>query len=489
MIDRRAVGFRLAGAAAGLMLAGPSMWGTLAPLQGVALLPILYCDAALRVKRPVVFLAGMYMGLAYTVPQICYLRMPPVITVILLVYFSALMVLLVAGWRVLALRSTVWAAAAAGAFFALMDWVNVTALPMWGTSQSFVRCWSRYPRWITFTSATGLAGIAFVLAALQALAVLAVVRPRAWRRCLAMAAVIVAAAGVLNVVAAQGRTQTHMKVAAVGWLSSESSDCPDVHSADGFETLFAGPVAQAAAQGARLIVSGEMGFFMDGQTRAEWFRRFGEISRRHGVYLAVGCFDTGLNENRLVFFDPRGQVVGHYTKTHLTPFEHSRPGDRRLTIVDVDGTGVGALICQDDNFSELVRDYGRRRVGVMAVPTLDWSTVRSVHLETTIHRAIQLRQACVRAAINGISAIILPSGDVAAKCDHFRDGPKMIIAEVPVAARPTLYARWGDWLVALSFAYLAFYLGRFLGKDAALSRTSIPAGEIVSAGWKILPRG
>jgi len=131
-MDRRAAGFRLAGAASGLMLAAPNMWGVLAPMQAAALGPILYFNAAVRARRSVVLLAGMYMGLAYTVPQIFYLCMPPVITVILLVYFTALMVAMAAGWRVIAGRDTVWAAVAAGAFFAVMDFVNMRALPMWG---------------------------------------------------------------------------------------------------------------------------------------------------------------------------------------------------------------------------------------------------------------------------------------------------------------------------------------------------------------------
>ena len=36
------------------------------------------------------------------------------------------------------------------------------------------------------------------------------------------------------------------------------------------------------------------------------------------------------------------------------------------------------------------------------------------------------------------------------------------MAEVPVGGRPTLYARWGDWVVALSLVWLAFFAGRFV---------------------------
>jgi apolipoprotein N-acyltransferase len=161
-----------------------------------------------------------------------------------------------------------------------------------------------------------------------------------------------------------------------------------------------------------------------------------------------------------LFIDPSGEIVGRYTKTFLTPFEHSRRGDGRLTIIDIEGVRVGGMICQDDNFTSLTRNYGRKAAGVMAVPTLDWSTVRHVHLQTTVHRAIECRQVMVRAAVNGISAIISPAGKILAKCDHFKAGPGMIFAEVCIRRDKTVFSRLGHWPVILSFIYLAFYIGR-----------------------------
>ena len=202
---------------------------------------------------------------------------------------------------------------------------------------------------------------------------------------MAAAAIVLAAVIGLNAAVARGTWESHIKVAAIGWLSRDSGDCPDVHSEEGFEALFAKPVAEAAAQGARLIVSGEMGF-LDRQTRGEWLRRFAEMSRRYGVMLAVGCFDAELNENRVLFFDRQGATINHYVKTHLTPFEHSRRGDGRMTIADVGGVGVGVMICQDDNFDTLVRSYGRTCGcdGGTDAGLVDRAEGAS---ETTIHRA------------------------------------------------------------------------------------------------------
>lgn len=452
--------YRIAGGASGLMLAVPNMWGVFAPLQAMALLPVLFVAADRRVKRSVVLATGMYMGLAYTLPQIVYLRLPGMITIILLLYLTAIMMVLNFGWHYLLGRRVVWASLAAGAFLVVVDWVNFTAMPMWGTSQSIVRCWSEWPRCIQFATLTGITGISFVLGSLQAMGVYAIIRPKL-RRLLAMVgAVILLTTMGVNAAIRRQRPKRTMTVAAVGWISGDSEDCVDVHSDEGFHELFAAPVSQAAARGAKLVVSGEMGFHIDKHTYAEWIGRFGEICRTHDLWLGVGYFNRSIDENRLLFMNPAGEVVGEYTKTYLTPFENCRRGDGQLKIVDVDGVHVGGMICQDDNFTCLTRDYGRKAVGVMAVPTLDWSTVKDVHLQTTIHRAIESRQSIARAAINGTSAIISPAGEVLDKCDHYKEGAGMVCAEVEVFDRKTMFAKCGHWPVVVCLVYLAFYLGR-----------------------------
>ena len=459
MIDRNQFYCRLAGGATGLMLAASNLWAPLAPIQAVALIPILFVDARGKVKKDTILAAGMYMGLAYTLPQIVYLRLPIIITVILLLHLTVLMMLLNFGWHMLLGKRVIAASFAAGAFLVVIDWLNFTVLPMWGTSQSLARSWSAWPALIQFVSLTGITGIVFALGTLEAITVYAILRPKTRRLLAAVAAVIILAITGVNIALQRNNTKHSIKVAAIGWLLQDDGNSIDPHSAEGFDELFAQPVGRAAAEGAKLVVTGEMAFHLDKHTRVEWMERFGDICKRHDIYLAVGCYDKSDEENRVLFIAPNGEIMAQYTKTHLTPFEHSNRGDGQLTIVDIDGVRTGALICQDDNFTSLTRDYGRKRVPLMAVPTLDWSTVKDVHLQTTIHRAIESRQAIVRAAINGTSAIISPTGKVLAKSDHFKDGPSMIIAQVPIHSKRTLFARWGHWPVILSSIYLAWYIG------------------------------
>jgi apolipoprotein N-acyltransferase len=116
------------------------------------------------------------------------------------------------------------------------------------------------------------------------------------------------------------------------------------------------------------------------------------------------------------------------------------------------------MICHDDNHTDISRRYGDRATGVVVVPTNDWRPVRNAHFQSMIHRAIESRFAIVRAASNGISAIISPEGIVLDARDHFQDGPGLVLAEVPIYNTRTIFSRYGHWFVAACAVLLVAHL-------------------------------
>lgn len=450
--------YRLVGVASGLLLVVPHLYPVLSPIQFLALAPVLYLMGIGVVRHRDMLAVGMYMGIAYTLPQIILLRMPLSMTLILLLYITALLMTftLVSAW--LFAGPAITGAFAVGAFLVILDWVNFTLVPVWGTAQSFVRPWSRYPALIAFVSVTGLTGIIFLLGTLQTLFAKLIIYPKQRVKLLAAGAAVILVFAATNLIVRYQQPTRKLKVAAVGWTAGGSSDSGDVSSQQGFRDLFEQPAAKAASEGTQLVVSPESGFHYGYGGREEFLKRFREVACRYNIFLAVGYFSDSEQENRLLFMSPDGTVVGEYTKTYLTPFEDYRKGDGKLAIIDVEGVSVGAMICNDDNFTSLSRGYGRKGVSVVVVPTLDWSEVKGAHLQNSIHRAIESRYAIVRAAMNGISTIISPEGEVLAQIDHFVRGPGVIVAEVPVYGSPTIFSMVGHWPVPLSFAFLAIYI-------------------------------
>jgi apolipoprotein N-acyltransferase len=457
------------GFAAGLLLMTPHFFPALAPLQAAALLPVLYVAASPAFRRRRVAAAGLFMGLAYTLPQVTALRLPVAISLLLVAYLGAILVLFAWLSSYLLRGPAVAGAIAVGTLFALLDWINFTLVPIWGTAQSFARPWSYYPGLISFVSVTGITGILFALGSMQGFLINIYTQRR---RRLSLAAGLVGVVlffGALDLVPRYSNPVGSLRVAAIGWTHRDSRKLGGVDGHEGFQALFAGPAAEAAARGARLVVSPETAFVFDGTiSRRDWLERFRALAREHGVFLVIGYFDETQDLNRLFFMDPDGFVEAEYTKTFLTPFEKYRRGDGSTAVVRIPGYAVGGMICQDDNFTRLSRAYGQARTSIVAVPTNDWRTVKEAHFQSSIFRAVESRYAVVRAATDGISAVISPEGRVLAKKDHLFDGPGFVTAEVPLYRVQTVFSRLGHWPAALSLAFLMIY-GAWLIRRSFLS--------------------
>ena len=87
--------------------------------------------------------------------------------------------------------------------------------------------------------------------------------------------------------------------------------------------------------------------------------------------------------------------------------------------------------------------------------TFDWPAVKSAHFQSSVGRAIESRYAIVRAARNGISAIISPHGEVLARRDHYTDGPGAIVAEVRLRPMRTVFSIAGHWPAMAGAVFVA----------------------------------
>lgn len=453
------VSYRMAGAVSGLLLAIPNIYPVFAPIQMFALIPIFYLGAKRENKYSQVLNAGIYMGLFYTLPQMVSLRMPIPVTLILIAHLVIIMIGLAVGCAWLLRRNAFWGAIAAGAFLVVLDWINFTAVSLWGTAQSIVRPWSQYPYLIQFTSLTGITGIIFLLAVVQALIASALINPIIKRKVIIALTIIVLVFTAENFGNFLQKHVGRMRVAAIGWATKDFQNVEYAQTQEGFEELFVKPATKAANEGAKFIVSPEMGFYINEYDREEWQAKFQKIASEYNVFLAVGYFDASRKLNQLMYITPSGDEPAEYSKTYLLPFyEKCGKGDGRLNIIDIDGVSLGGMICHDDNFTRLSREYGRHKTGIVSVPTMDWKTVKSAHLQNSIHRAIESRYAIVRATMNGISAIIAPTGKVLAKCDHFEKGAGFIVADVPVYRCRTFFSVAGNWPVAVSGIFLIIFV-------------------------------
>lgn len=425
----------------------PRHWPTLQLFALTALLlalgshPLTWSESAL---------IGFVFALGYLVPQLFELKLAPAITAILAVSQSFIWVLFALGCNVLVASTPIHFVLGIACLGTVLMWLEWSLLPLWGTAQNFARGWTSAPRLVQFVAFTGVAGLDWVLFFFAATLSLLILAPQQWQTLLSLSLPLALALALINFLGWNRLKQApKLRVAAFGWAGSSVNATVTINSA---------LVREAAEQGAQLLVTPEAAIQVENR---EAFRRtLQSFASQHRIALAIGYFDNKRNENCIDFVDARGEIIGRYVKTHLVPiFENYQKGQGKTAHLQVGGFHLGGLICQDDNFTDIAGKYGRAQTQLLVIPTHDWAQVKEFHYANSRWRALEFRLGIVRAASQGISAIVSSRGEILAYCDHFKAGPKLLVADLPIEPpQITFYARIRDWFPILSAVFLLWKL-------------------------------
>jgi len=131
-----------------------------------------------------------------------------------------------------------------------------------------------------------------------------------------------------------------------------------------------------------------------------------DFCRTAGIYLSAGTIalkeKDGLKNSALII-DPSGEIALKYDKVHLfAPMGEDRvyePGDS-LEAVDINGVGVGVIVCYDLRFPSMSRTLARAGVEVILVPAM-WPDARIYPWETLLRARAMENQVYV-VGINGL---------------------------------------------------------------------------------------
>jgi len=238
---------------------------------------------------------------------------------------------------------------------------------------------------------------------------------------------------------------------------------------------------EAAKDGPDLIVWPETALPFFFQCIDENHRRVREVARSAGAYFLFGSPSLEIRNDRRVglnsayLLSPDARIIGRYDKVHLVPFGEYVPLSSILFFIDklvsavgdfaagpghepllMDGAKLGVLICYEAIFPSISRAYRRKGATILANMTNDaWfgrSSAPKQHVIMTACRAIENRVSIVRAANTGISAIIEPTGRIAARTPLFEEAA--LTGTVALVERRPFYTRYGDIFSFLSIAVL-----------------------------------
>ncbi len=198
------------------------------------------------------------------------------------------------------------------------------------------------------------------------------------------------------------------------------------------------------------------------------FRTFVEtIARSEQSYFLFGgvAYNSARAPlNSAFMFDPSGRLIDRYDKINLVPFGEFVPGvfgwvnritkeagdfasGTRIVQFPIGGHKLGAFICYESAFPDLVREFPRGGSEVLVNLSNDGyfghSSAREQHLSLVRMRAAENRRWILRATNDGITAAVDPAGRIVYRAEPYQ----ALAADVTYRylSETTPYTRYGDW--------------------------------------------
>jgi len=105
-----------------------------------------------------------------------------------------------------------------------------------------------------------------------------------------------------------------------------------------------------------------------------------ELAEAHNVYISFGLSESadGKLYNTQVLVSPEGEILAKHRKFWIRN-KIFTPGDRQMTIADVDGAKVAILICADARSLKLTRAIRRTRADIVLASLADYATREKVN--------------------------------------------------------------------------------------------------------------
>ncbi|MFM7397246.1 MAG: apolipoprotein N-acyltransferase [Gammaproteobacteria bacterium] len=173
--------------------------------------------------------------------------------------------------------------------------------------------------------------------------------------------------------------------------------------------------------------------------------------------LSLGKEFAWYNKHHLVPFGeffPVPETVRRWMRLMNLPYSDFSRGAAHQPPLQIAGLSLSASICYEDAYASSQIVSARESTALVNVTNDAWfgrSTARHQHLQISRMRAIEAQRFLVRAANDGISAVIGPRGEFVARAPDFE--PAVLRATITPRSGVPPYLRFGNqpflWLVVL----------------------------------------
>jgi apolipoprotein N-acyltransferase len=258
-------------------------------------------------------------------------------------------------------------------------------------------------------------------------------------------------------------TAPHLGAGIIVW--PESALAAPVHMLGGF----LGPEWDAAKRSGSTLVLGQL-------------RRDPRRDVYYNAVLALGDEPQWYAKRRLVplsEFFPVPDFIRDWLQGMDLPYSGFEAGGDAQPALDAAGQKLGITICYEDAYASDQLAVLKDATLLVNVTNDAWfgdSTAAHQHLQISRMRALEAGRTMLRAANDGISAIIGPDGRITSTLPRFQPG--VLTGSVQPRAGLTLYARVGNWPVIV-FSCVSLLLALFvLAVPSKAARGSDPRSVV-----------
>jgi len=205
-----------------------------------------------------------------------------------------------------------------------------------------------------------------------------------------------------------------------------------------------------------------------GVLRADGDAQQPDAIRYYNSVLALSDRVSWYDKHHLVPFAeffPVPRFVRGWLRLMSLPYSDFTPGAAGQPPLPAAHLRLGTTVCYEDAYGSSMLSVLPQADALVNVTNDAWfghSSARHQHFQIARMRALEEGRYMVRAANDGISAVIGPHGEVIARAPEFRP-VAMVSRIIPYAGLPP-YAHVGNWLI-VSLACLALAYGLWVGND------------------------
>lgn len=224
------------------------------------------------------------------------------------------------------------------------------------------------------------------------------------------------------------------------------------------DNLFASS-QKAADYGAKIIFWSEGNCPMYEDDFDAFMTRAKSFAKDNGVYFMPAVvnllYGETKNMNLAIMINPEGEVEFRYEKTISW---YPSDSDGVIPVIDTPYGRLSTAICFDNDYPMLISQANDS--DIMLIPAFDTKKIDDFHTRVAFLRGIENGYSTVRQSNEGSSISADYLGNTLTYQNYFRTEDRVMISDVPMRGKTTLYGLTGEiflWLDFAAFAALIVY--------------------------------